>query len=299
MTLLAPQNDLTDEYNSFMASSRNLEAERMLDQPSEKRSSVRKDVFIKGRQETLQDVISFIANIVTFAKFWVKLDESEDGNPFVIQQIVELADYLSSADYLYFNESHKKSTPYMAHNLVVYIFNIFSVYIKMAKNPNVVRKFKITNKIDIIDVKVARIIHHQLMEQLQLCTATSSLQNIFGLPSSSYKIFFPSTTPKINSLVQTDKKRPSEDKEKSDNPTKKKKLGLGSIVNTTGKRLFFPKGLEKKYCADFLDINEVCKHGENCNFVHAIFPSGFSDKDKEIMTKHVNETECLAFKNVS
>ena len=55
-----------------MSSSKNLEAERMLDQPSEKRSSVRKDVFIKGRQETIQDVITFIANIIAFAKFWVK-----------------------------------------------------------------------------------------------------------------------------------------------------------------------------------------------------------------------------------
>ena len=52
-----------------MSSSKNLEAERMLDQPSEKRSSVRKDVFIKGRQETIQDVITFIANIIAFAKF--------------------------------------------------------------------------------------------------------------------------------------------------------------------------------------------------------------------------------------
>ena len=199
LTLLAPPNDPTDEYNSFMASSKNLDTKRMLDQPSEKRSSVRKDVFIKGRQDTIQDVITFIANIVTFSKFWIKLNKTDsDDQPLVIQQIVEIADYLSSADYMCFNDRYKRSTPYMAHNLVVYIFNIFSVYIKMAKNPNVARRFKITNNVDIVKVKVARIIHHQLMEQLQLCTATSSL------PSSSYKIFFPSAANKIDNPSQVD-----------------------------------------------------------------------------------------------
>ena len=80
----------------------------------------------------------------------------------------------------------------------------------------------------------------------------------------------------------------------------KKKKSFGSIINKTGERIMFPKNMEKKYCSDYLDTDKQCKHGENCNFVHAIFPQGFSDKDKEIMTKFVNETNGLTFaKNVS
>ena len=48
-------------------SSKNIDADRLLDQPSEKRSAVKKDIFIKGKQETLDDVITFISNIVTFS----------------------------------------------------------------------------------------------------------------------------------------------------------------------------------------------------------------------------------------
>ena len=168
----------------------------------------------------------------------------------------------------------------------------------MAKNPNIVRTFKVTYKIHFSEAKVARIVNHQLMDQLQLCTATSSLQNIFCLPSSTYKIFCPPAATNIENHPHPDKKRTLEDKDKIENPPKKKK-GLGSIINTTGKRLFFPKGLEKKYCSDFLDANESCKHGDKCNFVHAVFPSGFSEKDREIFTKYINETEGLSFKNVS
>ena len=39
----------TDEYNGYINSSKNQEVENMLDQPSEKRASVKKEVFIKGK----------------------------------------------------------------------------------------------------------------------------------------------------------------------------------------------------------------------------------------------------------
>ena len=59
----------------------------------------------------------------------------------------------------------------------------------------------------------------------------------------------------------------------------------------------FPKGLEKRYCADYLDCSATCKHGERCQFKHALFPGGFTQVDRDIMKTHVNETEGLVFKN--
>ena len=74
-----------------------------------------------------------------------------------------------------------------------------------------------------------------------------------------------------------------------------------SWCGVTGKKIFFPAGLEKKYCADFLDVGETCKHGENCMFTHAVYPVGFSENDRAIMAKFVDETNGLSFKpkNVS
>ena len=81
----------------------------------------------------------------------------------------------------------------------------------------------------------------------------------------------------------------------------KKMMSYGTIVNTTGKRITFPSGMEKRYCADFLDDKETCVHGKNCKFIHAQYPRGFTDKDKALMAKHVQDTAGLTFrdKNVS
>ena len=288
LALLAPPAEDSEEYRGYVNSSKNIEVDRMLDQPEDKRAMMRKDIFIKGNQENLQDVITFIANIVVYTRFWIKLPNNNDSDiPMVIQMLMELADYLSSSEYSKFDDKFNKIAPYMYHTLVSYIFNIFSKFIRMAKNPHVVRRFKIENVIDAKEIKIGQVMFKQLLEQLQLCSATSSLQVLFAQPAISYKRFFPM-------ISQNDKKRQFVEKEKTtENLPKKRKYG--SIINKTGKRLLFPHGLEKNYCSNFMDLGEFCKHGDDCKFTHATYPSGFSEHDRAIMEKYVQETDGLAF----
>ena len=60
-------------------------------------------------------------------------------------------------------------------------------------------------------------------------------------------------------------------------------------------RRFFPRGLEKKYCSDFLDSASVCLHGNACRFLHALYPKGFTTKDIPIVDKYIADTPGLSF----
>ena len=141
----------------------------MLDQPEEKRAMMRKDIFIKGRQESIDNVISFISNIIVYARFWVKMwDSNMDDHPLVIEMLMKVADFLSSSEYKSFDDRFSQIAPHMYHTLVCYIFNIFSSFVKMAKNPNIIRKFKIENKIAMKEAKTAKIIINTLLDQLHL-----------------------------------------------------------------------------------------------------------------------------------
>ena len=53
-------HDCNDELSSFMNSIRNVEVEQILDQPEDKRAGIRKEVFLKGKQKNLEDVIVLI-----------------------------------------------------------------------------------------------------------------------------------------------------------------------------------------------------------------------------------------------
>ena len=300
LSLLPPPMSATDEYNGYINSSKNQEVENMLDQPSEKRASVKKEVFIKGKQETLDDVIAFISNIVIFARYFVKMSKDEkEEQPYFIQLIIEVADFLSSAEYMNFHDKFKKGVTYMPHTLITYIFNIFSVFIKMAKNPKVIRKFKVENIIDPKEIKIGCIMHSALLNQLQLCTATSSVQNLFATPTLSFKLFCPTLyatfqdkptannySLKRNISDRNNDRGQGKSTEKNhydkgqDNDKKPRTETRGSIINQTGKKIYFPQGLDKRYCSDFLDAGETCRHGDKCRFVHAVYPGGFTDKDK-------------------
>ena len=148
---------------------------------------MRKDVFIKGKQNTINDILAFISNIIVYARFRVKIDK-EDTNemPYIIQMLVIITDFLSSIEYVTFDNKYRKNCKYMSHTLVSYMFNIFSIFVKMAKNPHVVRKFKISNTIDQKETRIGQIMYKSLLDNLQLCSATSSLQNLFANSASSY-----------------------------------------------------------------------------------------------------------------
>ena len=79
-------------------------------------------------------------------------------------------------------------------------------------------------------------------------------------------------------------------------------IGDKNNLSPTQRGFFlFPRGLEKKYCSDFLDDGATCRHAEKCIFEHAIFPSGFSKNDVPIMEEHIKNTPgiSLSKKNVS
>ena len=141
-----------------------------------------------------------------------------------------------------------------------------------------------------------------LINNLEVCSATSSLQVLFASPPSSYEVFCPHlvTTIITNNGGNNNKNNGRNDDDNNggkrqgqheEGKNKQQKTSHGSIISTTGKRLFFPKGLSQKYCSDFLDTNANCRHGDNCNFIHAVYPSGFSNEDVKLMEEHISNNE--------
>ena len=135
LALLPPPSN--DDYAKYIVASKNNEVEQVLDHPSDKRPSLKKDVFMKGRQNTLEDVTSFLANIITFSRFWIKMTEDSCSQLVVISMLVEIADFISTSDFRNFVERNITVRPYIPHTIITYIFNIVGVFVKMAKN----RKF--------------------------------------------------------------------------------------------------------------------------------------------------------------
>ena len=341
-----------DEFLHLQNSSKNVGLEEMLHQPSEKRSSVSKTVFVKGRQDSLDDVVALLANVMVLGRFWVKFMGTDVSTyPYVLRQLVGLADVLTSAKFRAFAATMKGVCPYLAHTLIVNIFNVFNGFVELAKNPHVIRELKATGKIDTKHVKVPLLIMQQLLEQLQLCIATGSTGILFARPPNTFAVFCPVLALSGNSFcsplspapragnrenggrngnggrhdnsgrwgddgssvgkrkgweshpgygdggwnrgggtggsggsgahkrLNTNTSPPVNQRNtgtRGGRPKEKASPALaGSIVNATGKKLFFPPGLSQKYCANFLDTGETCSFGDKCNFKHCNYVAYF------------------------
>ena len=158
-----------------------------MDQPAEKRAGIRKEVFLRGRQKDLEDVICFIVNIIAMGRFWVKVNDEE--SLMVLNCCMDIVDIISSAEYRSFDNKYKGSTKCVAHTLVVYIFNIFAVFVKAAKTQKVIQEFQVSNEIKFRYLRIARVMKGNLMEQLNLCVVTSSRQVLFNCVPTTFKTF--------------------------------------------------------------------------------------------------------------
>ena len=165
----------------------------MLGQPEEKRSALEKKVFIKGRQETLDDVLTLISNIVVMGRYWITIDATTTkvDYPFVLKLLVELADILSSAEFREFESKFKSACPFMAHTLISYIFDLFRQFVKLAQNPHVIRVVKVSNVIPLKYIETALLMHVDLLHQLKLCVATGSVQHLFATAPLTFPTFCP------------------------------------------------------------------------------------------------------------
>ena len=57
------------DYTKMMEVSKVSELDEIIDHPSDKRSKNKSEAFIKGKQDTLNDVLHLITNIITCAQF--------------------------------------------------------------------------------------------------------------------------------------------------------------------------------------------------------------------------------------
>ena len=89
---------------------------------SKKKTGVKKEVLIKGKQENLNDVIAFIANIVLFARFFVKKSKEEtEDQPYIIQLIIEIADFYLQQNICLFTKSSKRVQHYASHTYYLHL----------------------------------------------------------------------------------------------------------------------------------------------------------------------------------
>ena len=158
----------------------------------------KKEVFIKGRQSTLDHVLKLLSNIIAFSRFWTGYDpHTKKDLPLIAKIFTDIANELSTSDYQEFHTKYEYIHKHMAHTLVTYIFNIFSQFANASKNPTNLRELKVNNAIDKSLFEIPVYMSVELIRNLRLTKITTQLGNLFTTPTLTYSLFFPKNKTRI------------------------------------------------------------------------------------------------------
>ena len=103
---LPPPVVITSEYKDHVKKQSDFQTEFYLEQPASKKQKVSSKVFANGGQSSVEDIISSIANFVTFCSSIVCLDIEKEV-PLVITKLKELAEFVSNNSVKFFVNKKK------------------------------------------------------------------------------------------------------------------------------------------------------------------------------------------------
>ena len=181
-----------DEYNYFIVYSNDAETEFLLDQPLQRRSRKQNKVFVSGDQATDEDVVSFIANWLCWINFQVDFDVTVSSTqPVLVSILLELADLISSQEFRTYFDLFQSTRVYMAHTIIMSVYNIITNMVKSAKNTTIVRSLKATGHVSPNMIKMPLAMARRLVEELKLNMSSRTLGNLFARKPPTYNVFHP------------------------------------------------------------------------------------------------------------
>ena len=103
----------------------------------------------------VDDVITFVINVIVLGCLWVKMDVKDITNyHFILQLLVEIANIFPSTKYRKFDEEVRKGHESMTDILVINMFNIISSFVKTAKNSHAIQKRKANDNMNMNYLKI-------------------------------------------------------------------------------------------------------------------------------------------------
>ena len=125
LVLLSPPPVNTTDYTKMMEASKNNELNELLDKPSNKRFKKRSEIFIKGKHDTLNDILHLIANIITYSRFWTGCTIYSPVPPTIVDILLEIADELSSAEHKSYDYKYSRTHTSTCSTKVSLIYSIY------------------------------------------------------------------------------------------------------------------------------------------------------------------------------
>ena len=273
-----------EEYKKFISRNNHSEMEGVVDEAVEKRSVKDKTVFTKGRQETLQDIITALANFIFVLEFLCNPDDLAE-TPGILSMLHKMARKITEPDFKEFYNHNKYEMPWIPYSILCHIQSIIKAHALAASDVHTLRYVESDGVPDPRILSLANTQFEYIINNYDLCISTNN-------PG-----FFASKPIGYVSKRKADKEISNNAFQKRDRPNNDNGSSLKKGWLTTTGDIKFPElRHSKRPCLFFIIEGKSCrKRGSECAYEHKTYPRGFKKQDQATICKWVAETPHVQF----
>ena len=277
-----------EEYNKYIHRNNASAMEGVVDEAVEKRAAKDKTVFTQGRQETLPDIVTALANLILVLEF-LSSSENSIQVPGILKMLYKVASKITTPDFRDFYNTHKHEVQWIPYYILCHIQSILKAHVLAASDVNTLRYVENDNTPDYRILSSANQQFNYILDNYELCIHTNTLGFFAPKPSG-----FLTKRKGDREQTQVSKRdRPNTDTHTNGGVSKK-----GWLVAT--ENIKFPDlKHSKRPCLFFILEGRACKkRGHECSYEHKSYPRGFKRQDQATICKWVSDTPGVNFSSL-
>jgi hypothetical protein len=278
--LIADENDAA--YTETIGHTTNTDLEEALGTASSKRQKINMKAYVDGRRDTPAAVVGLLANTLCELEHRFKYDlKKPETFPTLVTMLIQIADKITTPTARKWFSKHLQGAPWIPIMLVDQIHGIVCQFVKVCKNPSIVRQAKEgVPSIDAGHYNQCFTTFEQVIRELEGSIANRNL-GVYRDPPPTYKApAAPPAAPVQERAKPTpqhegrDKKRKAEHQPNSPRPERP----APSAAETKGWIVYKkpgvwqqPTGLNEILCRGFIQQGKFCgfsSNGRTCKFGH-------------------------------
>ena len=286
--------------------------------PSSKRTTPSSNLYTDGAQETYEDVLSAVANLIGILQWAV--EENGQEEPTFIRDLKELFDLMTDDVFRQLFTRQTTTLPWIGHCFILEIQNLFQARAEMAMTDSNIEAVLDGSDIDATVLKLYDLRFSDVKDTFSKIIANSGrVSSVYAGEPVSYKLFRPDDHPVTKKRKTTDRQTPppasrshgSQGTQGSQGSQRRQSQGQPGAASTvlpslrekgfltaTARITMYPTlSTNRQLCGNWAIVGKSCPYGHGCMNTHVTWPPT-NNRDRQTIEQWVINTPGIEFSPV-
>jgi len=288
-----PPESTSSELQKYLADNLTEQMQVIVGESNENKQKLRLTTFQGGIRNSIQDILTAIANLESRLSFLVDYTDDSVPKPLLVDWLLQLAHLYSSPEFKEFWSKYIGTHPWIPFTMSNQLQVLFALMTKTASNIKTLTLVRTKQDIPISLLQLPIKAFAQMVSDIQtVCAGTGP--GSFATPPLNWKA--PSAT--LPSKRKLSWESPSHTPSSHTSAPSKRPSATPADKGwiQASRKFLWPKTLSgKQLCTRFAQVGSSCPNGYNCPYAHKYWPRDFDTEDRAIIHNLIRTNDHISF----